>query len=230
MQAFVNEELLRKRRQYAKWGNLIGLGMLFGGLFTVARSPALSATLLLVGVVAAGVGSYMASRYVREPRADQLLAKALDGLDKRYTLYSYYLPADHTVFSHHGFTVIDTRPQTGTIVYANGRWSHRTRFRWLKQLVGEPALVSPEKDLDADISALQTWSARQGLGVEIPIHGVIVFTNENARLNIQGLRYPAVTLSELPDLLRAGMGDQAPLSTGQRREIESLLDELVHKA
>jgi hypothetical protein len=145
MQAYVNDAFLNRRRKIAKWGNYIGLGALFGGLFTVSRSTALSSTLLLIGVFGASIGAYMANRYIREPRADQLLAKALDGLDKRYTLFSYYLPVDQAIFSHHGFTVLVTRPQPGMITYSDGRWHHRSSMRRLKQLVGEPSVGSPER-------------------------------------------------------------------------------------
>jgi hypothetical protein len=229
MQAYVNDAFLNRRRKIAKWGNYIGLGALFGGLFTVSRSTALSSTLLLIGVFGASIGAYMANRYIREPRADQLLAKALDGLDKRYTLFSYSLPVDQAIFSHHGLTVLVTRPQPGMITYSDGRWHHRSSMRRLKQLVGEPSVGSPEKDLQVDMDTMRRWVAKQGLGADVPVNGAVVFTNENATVSVQGLGIPAVSLSGLATLMRDGLDVQAPLSTSQRREVESKLDELVGK-
>ena len=230
MQAYANSAFIAKRRKIAKWGNYIGLGALFLGLFTVSRSPVLSSTLLLIGVFGASIAAYMTSRYVREPRADQLLARAIDGLDRRYTLLSYYLPVDHVVFSHHGFTVLMTRAQQGDISFSNGRWNHQMRMRRIKQLLGEPALARPDRDLQGEITEVSHWVATQGMGENVPVSGVIVFTSDRATLNTDGLDCPAVTLKNLADFLREGLPEAARLSTSERREIESKLDELVGKA
>ena len=227
MQAFVNDAFLNKRRKYAKWGNYIGLGALVIGLFTAVRSPVLSSTLLLIGVLGASVGAFMANRYVREPRPDQLLARALDGLDKRYTLLSYYLPSDQVVFSHRGFTVLVTRAQRGQITYADGRWDHQMRNRRIKQLFGEPAISKPEKDLELECRDVEKWVSSLGLSDQVPVNGVIVFTGEDVQLNIQDPDFPAVTLQNLAGFLRDTTSDQTLLTTSQRREIESKLNALV---
>ena len=138
MQAIVNQTFLSRRRQLAKWGNYIGMGALIAGLFTVAKSPTLSSSLMLVGVLAASIGAFLTNRFVRERRVDQLLSRALDGLDKRYTLLSYYVPVDHVVFSHRGFTIIEARSQDGQIRYANGRWSHAATSTGLTDGKGAP--------------------------------------------------------------------------------------------
>lgn len=230
MQAFANDAFLDKRRKYAKWGNYIGLGALFIGLFTAARSPVLSSTLLLIGVLGASIGAYMANRYIREPRPDQLLARALDGLDKRYTLLSYYLPSDQVVFSHRGFTVLVTRAQQGEITYAEGRWDHQLRMRKIKQLFGEPAISKPEKDLELEVRDVEKWVSSLNLSDQVPVNGVIVFTGENVQLDVQDPNLPAVTLQDLASHFRDHMGDRGLLTTSQRREIESKLDALVGKA
>jgi hypothetical protein len=76
---------------------------------------------------------------------------------------------------------------------------------------------------------MRRWVAKQGLGADVPVNGAVVFTNENATVSVQGLGIPAVSLSGLATLMRDGLDVQAPLSTSQRREVESKLDELVGK-
>ncbi|MGI6368233.1 MAG: hypothetical protein ACOX2L_07760 [Anaerolineae bacterium] len=225
MQAFANQPFLEKRRKLARWCNYIGLGALFGGLFLASRSPAISSGLLLVGVFAASMGAFMANRYVREPRPDQLLSRALDGLDKRYTLLSYYLPTEHVLFSHDGFTAIIARSQQGTIRCAQGRWTHKQRGRWFKQLMGEPSLANPMQDLARERQDLQRWATSQQLG-DVPINGLVVFTGKDVVLELKDPSVPAVTLSHLADYVREG-STAAPLTTSQRREIENKLHALV---
>jgi hypothetical protein len=230
METLVNETFLDKRRKYARMGSYIGFATLFTGLLMSTRNPFVSYGLLLVGLLSASVGSFMANRYVREPRADQVLSEALQSLDRRHTLLNYYLPTDHVVFSHNGFTVIETRPQGGLISYRNGRWTHRAGLRKIMQLFGEPSLGKPEKDLEQQVDVVTKWLATVGWGENIPIRGVIVFTNPDVRLDVAGLPYPAVTARELPGVMRDGFGQQAPLPTSQRRELEGKLDALVSKA
>lgn len=230
MEAFTNQAFLAKRGKYARVGSFVGLAALLGGLFTVVNYPLISYALLFVGLISASIGSYLANRYVREPRADQILINALDGLDKRYALYSYYLPSEHVLFSHFGFTVIDARPQQGEISYANGRWHHKAGMRKLLQLFGEPSLGRPDKDLEREIQWVREWAQKISPDEEIPVNGVIVFTHPSVTLDIQGLEWPVLKVEDLPQWIKGAFQGRPPLSTSRRREIRSALDELVANA
>src|SRR5512141_1249399 len=117
MDTFVNEPFLKKRAMYGKWGMYVGLGALVLGLFTTTTYPLLAYLFMLVGLIGATFGSYMQSQYVREPRADKRLDKALEGLDKRYAAYHYYLTSNHVLTSHYGFIVLIPRHQEGEVTY-----------------------------------------------------------------------------------------------------------------
>jgi hypothetical protein len=227
MEARTNQTFLTRRRKVARIASYVGFAALFGGLIVSTRYPLASYGLLLLGLISASVGSFLANRYVREPRADEQLARALDGLDRRYSLLSYYLPSDHVVFSHHGFAVLEPRAQSGVIAYRDGRWSNKGGGRRLLQFVGgEPSLGRPDRDLAAEVTEVKRWLGRAGWGSDVPVHGVVVFTNPDAQLDIVDPPCPAVALRDLAGVLRDGLG-QPPLPTSQRRELESKLDALV---
>ncbi len=231
METVVNQPFLTKRGKWGRWGTLIGLAALFAGLLTAGQQQLfISYTCLLIGLVGASIGSYMANRYAKEPRTDQRLAKALESLDRRYVLYSYYLPSEQVLFSHHGFTVLEARHQDGAIAYAGGRWRHKAGVRKLLQFFGEPSLGKPEQDLQREIGWVREWLAKIEGGDEIPVNGMIVFTNPAAQLDIQGLDCPYATLESLPEAIRESLRDQPPLSTSRRNEIRSMLDDLVAQA
>ncbi len=230
MQSVVNQEFLDKRGKYARWGSYIGFAALFIGLITALRQPLLSYLFLLIGLLAASFGSYMSNRYVREPRPDQRLAEAMENLDKRYVLYNYYLPSDHVVFSHHGFTVLEPRPHEGEVIYRDGRWKHKAGFRKILQFFGEPALGKPDQDLERQVEWVQEFVEQIPSEEEIAVHGAIVFTHPNVELDLEDLDIPAVKLDELPEFMKEGLRDQPFLSTSQRREIRSMLDDMVAQA
>jgi len=227
MQSFVNEPFLKKRAKYARWGSYLGIGALFVGLLTSRSYPLLAYLFLLVGLLGATFGSYLASRYVREPRADQTLGEALDGLDKRYRLYSYYLPADYVVASHYGLTVVVAKPQEGEITFSDGRWRHKAGWRKLLQLFGEPNLSKPDQELAREMELLEDWVSEVMPEADISVSGVIAFTNPQVTLDVTGLSVAVVTSADLADHMKRGLKGLPPLSTAVRKELERTLDEVV---
>ena len=113
MEAFINDSFLKRRRKLASWSTYVAIGALVLGLIMSTRQLAVSYALLLVGMLGATVGSQLTAAYVREPRADSVLAESLSGMDKRFSLYCYYLPSHHVVASHHGMTVLMPRARSG---------------------------------------------------------------------------------------------------------------------
>lgn len=230
MQSFVNEPFLEKRRKYARWGSYIGFGALFIGLMTTSRSPLLAYLFLLVGLIAATFGSYMASRYVREPRPDQVLADKLSELDKRYTLYNYYPLGEHIIASHYGITVLEPRNQEGVITYANGRWRHRAGFRKILQLFGEPTLGRPDQDVSRQVEWVKQWIDETMPEEDIPVRGVVVFTRPGVELHASDAPVPAVTADELANFMKQGFKGSPTLSTAKQKELRRILDEVAAQA
>jgi hypothetical protein len=227
MQSFVNEPFLAKRAKYAKWGSYIGFGALFLGLLTTTQNPILAYVFLLVGLLGASLGSYFASRYVREPRADQRLEQGLSGLDKRHVLYNYYLASNHIIASHRGLTVIEPRPQEGQIAYENGRWRHRAGFRKLLQIFGEPALGKPDQDLQREIDWVKKWIDEVMPEDDIPVNGAVVFTSPRVELQAKGSEIPIVTVDDLARHMKEGLKGEPILTTAKQNELRRVLDEII---
>lgn len=225
MQSFVNQPFLKKRATYAKWGSYVGIGALLIGLAVTQRSILISYALLLIGLMGASIGSYMANRYVHEPRADQAFDRALEGLDKRYALYHYYLPSNHVAVSHYGLTVLIPRNQGGDVSYINGKWQHKEGMRKLLQLIGEPALGKPDQDVATEIGWIQEWVAANLPEQEIPVNGAIVFTNEKVKLRVNDAPFPTMITADLAHFLKQGLKGQPTLSTAMQGELRRKLDE-----
>jgi hypothetical protein len=229
MQSFTNDPFLKKRAKYAKWGSYVGFGALFVGLMTTASNPFLAYAFLLVGMLGASLGAYFAGRYVREPRADQVLTNALSGLDKRFTLYNYYLSSNHIIASHRGLTVIEPRAQDGLVVYDNGRWRHKGGFRKVLQLFGEPALGKPDQDLKREIEWVKKWIAEVFPEEDIPVNGAVVFTSPKAELQVYGEGAPAMLAADLAKHLTDGLKNQRILTTAKQKELRRTLDEAIEQ-
>ena len=227
MESFVNQPFLKKRATFARWGSYVGFGALFIGLMTTSRSPVLAYVFLLIGLLGASLGSYMASRYVREPRTDQVLEEKLVGLDKRYTIYNYYLPSNHVIISHHGMTVVEPRAHTGEISYDQGRWRHKAGFRKILQLFGEPSLGKPDQDLKREVDWLKEWIDEVMPNDNIPVNGAVVFTQDAVELHASGNAIPIVAVSDLARHMKEGLKGQPVLTTAKQKELRRVLDEAI---
>ena len=229
MESYVNEPFLKKRSKYARWGSYLGLGSLFVGLMISTRNPLLAYVFLLVGLLGSSFGAYMANRYVRQPRADQTLGNALEGLDKRYALYHYYLAADHVIASHYGLTVVVPRSQKGEIRYENGRWHHKAGLRKFLQFFGEPGVGKPDQDLAEETKLVKEWIDQVLPEQDVPVNGVVVFTNAEAVLQVREAPVPAVAVADLPEHMKRGLRntDQPILTTAQQKELRRTLDAVV---
>lgn len=229
MENIVNLPFLAKRAKFSKWGSYLGLGALFIGL-VANRQPLVSYLFLLVGLLGASIGAYLGNRYVKEPRVDQSMAQALEELDKRYALFHYYFPSQHVLASHFGLTVLEPRAQTGEIRLSKGRWHHKAGVRKLLQFLGEPGLGRPDDDLAHSVSEAKQWIAQLMPEDEIPVTGVIVFTNLKVKLLIEDAKLPVVSAQELAQYLKNGLKGAPVLSTAKQKELRRVLDEVVAQA
>lgn len=229
MDNIVNQPFLAKRAKYSKWGSYLGLGALFIGL-VASRQPLVSYVFLLVGLLGASIGAYLGNRYVKEPRVDQAMAKALEELDKRYALFNYYFPSQHVLASHLGLTVLEPRAQAGEVRLSNGRWRHKAGARKLLQFLGEPGLGRPDEDLVHNIAQVKQWITQLMPEDEIPVAGVIVFTNPKVMLVIEDAKPPVVAVQELAQYLKTGLKGAPVLSTAKQKELRRALDEAVAQA
>jgi len=230
MQAYVNEALIKKRVSVARYAGIAGFGALVAGLFTVSSNLFLSYVFLIVGLIAATVASYMTNQYVKEPRGDRVFQRVLAGLDKRYALYSYYLPASHVVASHHGLTVLLARPQRGVVTVQGGRWQHKSGWRRILQFFGEPGLGRPDADLQHEMQRVAKWISERLPEVEIPVTGVVVFTHPEVELHVSDAQVPVMLVADLPRFFREDLRDAPILSTAVQKDLRRTLDKAAEQA
>ena len=227
MDSVVNEPFLKQRSLYARWGSYIGFGFLFAGLISMNRSYLLAYLFMLVGLIGAAFGSYIANRYVREPRPDQAFGEALEGLDKRYKMYSYYPPSNHLIASHYGLTILEPRTQEGEIAYDGGRWRHKAGWRKVFQLFGEPAIGKPDQDVTREVEWVKEWIDQVLPEDDIRVTGAVVLTGSKVTLDASDSPVPAVKQEDLTRHLKEGLKGKQTLTTAKQKELRSIMDQVV---
>ncbi len=229
MKVHVNEGYIKRRALIGKWASLLGLAVLAGGFILSLRDPSFfifSFATLILGFLLSNVGIYYANRYARPDRPDAVLAQTLKGLDKRYALYQFTLPVSHVLREPGGLTVFTLKSQEGQIVFEDGKWRHKQGWGRLLRWVGQEGLGKPDREGEIDIQTMQDWLQKQGDDQEVPVRGVVVFTNPKAELQLNGPPVDAMSAKQLKGWLRKA-GRLPPLSKEDQAQLAELLDEEV---
>lgn len=229
MKLVINEAYVDRRAKIGQYASLASLVLLAGALIlSFLRTPTTFALpLILVGVMAVGVilsfiGGYYAERFGGAQAHHLGVQDALKGLDDRFTLFEYVLPAPHVLLGPDGVKVILVRSQAGEVTYEDGRWSHKQRGRFFRELAGQERLARPERDLEKQVEAVEEVLAKRVPGEEVPVEGVILFTNPEVQLEADDASVPTFYTKKIKSWLRGpGMGKQLPDQA--RRKVEEAL-------
>jgi hypothetical protein len=231
MRLITNEKLVERQSKYARYATFAGLATLIGSLVTTFTNNfplAVAYALLFVGFILAYIGAVLANRWVKEPRADVALAKALKGFDNRHHLYNYLLPARHVLLTPSGLLVFRVKSNDGVVTVNGDKWF--TPFRWSRLFggMGQEALGNPPADLEADVTKLRQFLAGKFQGADnVPVDGYLVFTDPNVDLKVENPTAPVVRVQDLKDTIRKSKRGPT-LSTALFDETARVLDEEAH--
>jgi hypothetical protein len=225
MQVVTNEKLIKNRARLGRGASFAGLAVLFLGLLASLSPQWLLASFgcLFVGFVLSQVGLYHANRWIKEPRADQALDKILKGFDDRYHLYNYVLRAPHVLLAPFGLCVINPKQQGGQVRCEGEKWRHKAGWkRGILRFFGQEGLGNPAKEVRADVEKLSKWASEQVGKQEVPIEGVVVFTNPQVDLEAEAPSVPVLDGTQFKLLLR-DLSKERPIPGSQWKQLAEIL-------
>ncbi len=136
------------------------------------------------------------------------------------------LPADHVLLEPGGCTVFVVKSQGGEVVYENGesgKWKHRQRGKFFRQLVGQASVGKPDQEARREISRLRDYLDDELEDAdEVPVRAAIVFVNEDVELEADQSPVPAFYRKKIKDWLR-GPGDLSPLPDDLQQRLAKAL-------
>jgi hypothetical protein len=228
MLSITNERTVRRGARLGKILTSAGLALLIAACVLVLALKNVAYIwvpflFLLLGVLAASIGMPNMNRWVRVPRADQALEQGLKGLDDRYRLYNYFLPAAHVLLSPAGLFVLTAKGQDGEIHCEGDRCRRKFSAVRLLRLMAEEGLGRPTAEGDAQVHALQQYLDKQGVGDSLEIQNLIVFYNPRANLVTAETSRPVVVPKGLKRAIRRPQEEKLPAA--QYRKLQELFDQ-----
>ncbi len=198
---------IARYRKISQYTSFLGLGILVGGLVLGFVDPEryffLQVLALPIGWLLSQVGLYLAHRYLRRPRPDEVLDEELGKVARRGRMYHYVLPAPHVLLMPAGPIVFITKYQAGDISVEDDKWKQQG-VSFLRKLFSQESLGNPTRDAENEVKALASFISKNAPEVEeVPIGAIIVFTSKNkAQLDLEGSSFPAMHATRLRGYFR----------------------------
>lgn len=234
MKILTNEKVIRRNAKIGQFTSLGALLILAGGMYVSFVYPtqlSISFLALLLGFILSQVGIYFGNRWGRRPRIDERMNTSLKGLTKDYTIYHFLAPVNHLLVGPAGVWILQPFYQRGTIVYENGKLKQKgggLLLGYLK-IFAQEGLGRPDIETKVAVDNL-TEFLKKTLGDDQPlppINSVMLFTDDRAVLQIEGIPTPAMKLDGLKEFLRKTAKQTPLLPTDTRRITDTLPDESI---
>jgi hypothetical protein len=202
MRIFINRQKVNTRARVSNLASVGGLVLLLASVVVPLFLPAWAGVaymFMIAGMGVAMIGIYFANRWVRKPRPEESLAKALKSFDDQYRLYHYpSLPCDHLLLIPAGVVVLETINLAGKFSYQQGRWKEAMNMgralRYIvEERVGDP--IKSAKQVEEELKEL--FLKEFGPDLSIPIKPVVVFTHPAVNLDIKDAPIPICKVDKL---------------------------------
>lgn len=210
-----DEEYMAKQKKRSQQASLVGFAFLLGGFvlvfINIQNLIVFQLVALLVGFGLSQYGLYLAHRFGRSPRPDEVLDDAIKKVARDSRLYHYVLPAPHVLLTKAGPIVFVLKYQTGNIMAEGDNW--RQTGIGFRRFFGQEGLGNPTKEADKAVSALAGYVNQHAPELdEVLIAPMIVFTSKNIKnLDVADSNIPAMHFSKVKGFLRQkGLGDPLP--------------------
>lgn len=226
MQVISNHKLIQRNKRIGQITTFAGLGVLAIGFF-ISMKPenmTLAFGALILGFIFTQIAVYYGNRWGRSPRQDELVVKALKGLDKQSNLYNYTAPVPHLLVGPMGVWVIIPYFQEGTITYneKRNRWQQKNAG-WYMRIFGQGGLGRPDQDVTAYESQLARFFKKNLPSEQQPdIKTVLIFTARNISVNAENAPVPSLALDKAKDFFRR-QAKEAPLDPQILNAVKDIL-------
>ncbi len=122
MKLSINNKLIERNNKIAQLTLYISLALLTIGFIWTLRNSEPSKSLigyliLIPAYLLVQVSIFMANRWGKSPRPDEIVVQALKGLDDKYTLYNYTTGVPHLLVGPNGVWIINPYHHKGEISY-----------------------------------------------------------------------------------------------------------------
>lgn len=216
MKVITNEKKIAQRKKWASILSPVAMVLLLGGLglniasLRTTSSGEVNQTyfygtllLLVLGFIFSNISSSLVNHWVKEPRADQTLQKALKGFDSKNYLFNYTTKAAHIFLTPQKVYAITTKGQNGSVEVNGKKWKRPFSVGRLLRYFAEENFGNPTFEAQQNADAVyKMMDAVLPDDAAVPLEPLIVFTNPDVNLTIHSTEIPVLKAAKLKSFIR----------------------------
>ena len=239
MKILTNYNYIASRKRLGQIFSFLGIGVLLGGFiltFTAEEGSQLSYLSLFslpIGWILSQVGLYFANRLIKKPVVHEAIDEGLRKVGKYGKdshLYHYVFPIDHLVLTPNGVMALIAKYQGGKISAEGMQWKQKIGL--FQRFFGQQTLGNPAAEAENAVKQIAKWISHNVPELaeqELPIGAVIVFTANDAELDVTSSDIPAVHHTKLKGFWKQRQQD-TPMKPGQFEQLLAGFEAEAEKA
>jgi len=203
MKTYIDRKKIATRAEIANTASIGGLVLLLASVLLPLFVPKLAGAsfwLMVAGLGIAMVGIYFANRWVRKPRPEDSLDKALKGLADSYHLFHYPagLPCDHLILNPNGVVVLETVALPGVFDCKDGKIKESMTIGRAIRYIVEERVGDPVGSATRTVRDLrQRLEIVPGVSGTVPVKPVVTFVHPYAHLTVESAPIPVTAADKL---------------------------------
>ena len=190
MKLSINNKLIDRNKKIAQITLYISLALLTIGFIWTLRNTEPSKSIigyliLIPAFLLVQISIYMANRWGKSPRPDEIVVQALKGLDNTYTLYNYTTDVPHLLVGPIGIWIINPYPHEGEISYdfEKKRYQQKGGAKFFSKYFAQEGLPNISKDVASLRKNINKYFEESSMPFEKEPEIVNLFYSDNVILD-----------------------------------------------
>ena len=161
--------------------------------------------ILIPAYILVQISIYMANKWGRSPRPDEVIELSLKGLNDQYTLYNYNAGVPHLLVGPAGIWIIKPYHQFGTITYNTdkNRYEQKGGANFIAKFFGQESLSNIEKESKISLHNFENYKNSNHLTIDIEPKIVNIFISEKADVNAKNAPEITIPSTKLKEIIRS---------------------------
>jgi hypothetical protein len=179
---------------------------------------------LIPAYILVQISIYLANRWGRSPRPDEIIELALKGLNDQYTLYNYNTGVQHLLVGPAGVWIIKPYHQYGTITYDSNknRYVQKGGANFIAKLFGQESLTNIERESKIELNDFAAYLKKNNINLSLKPKIANIFFSEKAEINSKNSPEATIHSNKLKEMIR-GQAKSNPIKEDTINKIREQL-------
>jgi hypothetical protein len=210
MKIIRNKTKIKKNKTISQIVLYLSMAILVIGFLWSINDPdsvqlTLSYVLIAIAYILVQISLYMANKWGRSPRPDEIVENSLKGLNDQFTLYNYTTPIPHLLVGPAGIWILKPYYHSGEITYnpEKKRYEQRGGPNFLSKWFAQESLPNILEESNLHRKKLKNYFQNLNLGEPQNVFVANIFYSEKAEVMAKNAPEVTVHTEKLKDIIRS---------------------------